>query len=291
MNRPIDCIRCLANSRLTDIRRLGLGVDEASAMFEHISQLLRCKVDRTTAFSESFNFLKRLSGSDDPYHELKRELREAGLSIKDRLEGVVKGAKVSELLQLSSASNFFDTQVLDYSFNISNMDLRMLFEKAVIRTELSLDDIPNSFDNIYYVLDNEGEAVVDEMSINELHRRGLNVVVVVRGGAYEIDVTKNDVKFLKFESPNMIWTEGSYPPLYQGIDVDENSLIIVKGIANFEGFVDKPLHGAQVLFLMRAKCSVLTNLFRVSPNTSIIIGLEEALRVAENLREGSMHVA
>ncbi len=276
MNRPADCIRCLVSSRVTDAVRLGIGKEGIALLLEFIANTLRKDCDRTSVFVESFELIKKMLGTEDPYSATKRKLRELARRVVSHLNIEFKKLEHAELLGIAAASNMFDTQVLGYVFDEAKLAGKALLEKPIVKSEERLERFEEC-KRIAYILDNEGESVIDSLVVNELVSRGFKVIAVVRSTAYEIDTTVKDIEGLGIKA-RITGTGSSYPPTYdkhwmktlantEGVD-----LVIAKGIANLEGYIDSQHNtGIPHLFLLRAKCPVLAKVLGVPVGSPVIV--------------------
>jgi len=244
------CKLCLVCSRTRDLVNLGCP--------ECIPKLLRflagiMEMDRTDAFSESFDYIKKLLGSRDPYERRKRELNEAAGAIANDVRTHLAGKNwnIYEALRISAAANVVDTSVLGYE---SKSLVEAVWEKPAVEEQVELPK------RIYLVLDNAGEALIDVVMAEALIRRGHEVTLVVRSESYEIDVLKGDVN----SEVEIVETPGSKPPI---LYID--GFVIAKGIANAEACMER--EAMRSLHLFRAKCDVLAEMFGVPKGAPIII--------------------
>jgi len=276
VNRPLDCILCLLECRLRDLIKLGVSENSIGTSICKIKDLLR--YDRTTAFVESFEIIKRVTGKIDPYADTKKRLKTLAEKVLRKMNSVIKSINFIHLIRIAAAANVFDTQVLGYVFNEATVEYRLIHEKPLI-DETNLINW-HKIKHIVYILDNHGEAVFDRFVISKLIEQGYNVTVIVRGSAYEIDVTIDDaLELFKDISVNIVSVKGSYPALYAHKasreilnTLEESDIIIAKGIANLEAYLDsKKRIDKQILFLLRAKCPVISALLKVPRSASIAV--------------------
>ncbi len=227
---------------------------------EKIPMLLRFLADvmeeksRTQAFSRSFNYIKIMLNSDDPYRKKKKELNRAARTVISEIRRYLthKSWDLREAFRVSAAANIIDTSVLGYE---SRNLVEAVWERPVLEMYI---DLPK---HIYLVLDNAGEALVDLVLAEALSRRGHDVTLVVRKESYEIDVLKDDVEA---EGIEIIETPGNAPPV---LHID--GFLMAKGIANAEACME--CEKTRSIHLLRAKCDVLAEMFEVPRNAPIII--------------------
>ncbi|MEM1645018.1 MAG: ARMT1-like domain-containing protein [Ignisphaera sp.] len=248
------CKLCLIYSRTKDLINLGKE-DKIPDLLIHLANIIRCSKSRSSAFVESFNVVKSLVNSSDPYIEVKAALNDVGKKLSNIAEKYLeeRGWSIKKAMRLSAAANIIDTSVLGYE--AKNLE-EALWDKPAIEENIV---IPKD-EEIYFVLDNAGEALIDMLLVKALKIHGYNVSIVVRRESYEIDVLKSDLKNVE-----VIETPGSISPIYY----IENGFIIAKGIANAEAYIE--VRNTPSIHLLRTKCDVLSKAFNVAKNSTLII--------------------
>jgi len=250
------CRLCLVSSRLSDVYRLNMD-SEAPRFLRELSELLE-EQSRTEAFTRSFNLVKRMAKSRDPYAGYKRELWTLGWRIARRVEGYLKatGWRLDEALRLAAAANIIDTSVLGYE----PVDLeKAIWDRPWIE---EIPEIPRG-EIVYIAVDNAGEAAVDMVLAEALRANGYEVKLAVRSETYEIDVTWEELE--STAEVEVVKTPGNKPPV---LYLNEG-FIIAKGIANLEAYLED--EGVkETLHLLRAKCNVIAAMFEVPRNAPII---------------------
>ena len=203
---------------------------------------------------------------------------------------IERNAKLSELFKLASSANIIDSHVLAYEFSLDMLKGELFSPKIAIDDSEFLDDV--TCHNVVYVLDNIGEATIDRIVISKLASTCNTVNVIVRGSPYEVDVDyEYTVKFFKGMERVKILSSGSpYPPLYilkldRSIIEELNSadLILAKGIANVEAYVDSYVKGltlenVNLIFGFKAKCPNLAETLKVPQNSTNIARWETLLQ-------------
>jgi len=114
---------------------------------------------------------------------------------------------------------------------------------------------------VAYLLDNCGESILDKLLIAELRSWGLKVYAVVKGGAYQNDVTVSDALRVGLdEVAELVSTESDFSSLIPGTYSErveealrESDLVVAKGMAHYETLSELELD-RPVAFLLRAKC-------------------------------------
>jgi uncharacterized protein with ATP-grasp and redox domains len=286
MNRPAECIACLINSRTGDLREAGLGEEAYYHTLLSLSNLIL--KSRTRAFSESFRVIAEASGKNDPYWEKKQVLNSLAQRVLELIEG--EEMREEDLLRLGAAANSFDTSVLGYEFNPESFSLEKLQEPLAIDETGKI--VWEKIGTIAYVLDNSGEAVIDAFIITKLSELGYRVLAVAREDPYEIDVTATELEKILGKGAEILKSMGNLSPLYAlerdtlvGKRLREADLIIAKGIANLEGYIDSGRWlKDKAFFLLRAKCPVIARAFEVQKGSPIAIMEETAWKNSQRIK-------
>lgn len=251
------CKLCLIYSRSKDLVELGHG-DKLPKLLKRLAKIVEEEDSRSEAFAKSFEYIKRLTKSKDPYQERKRMLKEIGKRIAEKVEKHLEsvGWDIREAIRISAAANIIDTSVLGYE-NTRSLD-EAIWDKPAIEDYF---EIPKNED-IYVVLDNAGEAEIDKVLAKALMQNGYRTFIVVRNKAYEIDETEGDFDEKNF---NVISTPSSISP----VAYIDRGFIIAKGIANAEAYAE--FGKTRSLHLLRAKCDVIAKRFGVPKNSVLIV--------------------
>lgn len=259
------CKLCMIYSRSKDLILLRHH-DKLSKMLMKLAEILDKEKSRSKAFVETFNYIKFLTGSEDPYLNVKRTLREIGRKVAEEARKYLENVNwdIKEAIRLSAAANIIDTHVLGYE-NIKSLE-EALWDKPVIEDEFRL----KKDSEIYVVIDNAGEAEIDKLLVKSLIIHGYKPKIVVREKAYEIDET---IDTFEKEDLEIITTPGNMPPIMY-ID---RGYVIAKGIANVEAYIEMGKTGSQHLF--RAKCDVIAKKLNVPKNSVLILSGETIKKI------------
>jgi len=251
------CKLCLIFSRTKDLVALGYP-DAIPKLLVKLAKLIEGENSRTKAFAEAFEYIKTLTGSQDPYAEIKKNLREIGKRVARNAEKYLEAVNwdIREALRISAAANIIDTSVLGYEYSKGLEEA--LQDKPIIEDSVEL----RKDREIYLVLDNAGEAEIDKLLAKSLIKHGYRVTLVVREKAYEIDET---IDTFESEGLEVIATPSSLSPI---LFIDRG-FVIAKGIANAEAYAE---YGkVESLHLLRAKCDVISRLLGVPKNSVLIL--------------------
>jgi len=262
-------VLCLVHGR---IQQLGGRLDLEARMLARVAELVAEWRSRTDVFVESYEYLLRLRGGD-PYMEARRSLNLSAMRYLDSV-GVEVGSP-EQALELMAAANGIDIPMPGYEPSFERLVSR-LRERPVLRGLRSLGELLDRVERLVVVLDNAGEAVFDVYAARRLAETlGSELVFVARSEPYEIDVTLAEARELARRlapGARVVGTGGRAPVFHPSASrearrllEEPGTLVIVKGIANMEAFLDygRGLRVARSLFLLRAKCSPLARFFDV----------------------------
>jgi len=218
----------------------------------------------------------------DPYHQIKHASNQLALSLVPTLQKLIQQSK-NPLLTAIVVAIMGNTIDFGTSHNIDVV-------KDV--QEFSLDKLKiNHFEEfrkdfkeaqkIMIIGDNAGEVVFDKVMMEYIHKYypTKELVYAVRGGPAINDITIDDVKDLELEKictvvegsacPGVIMKEVS-PEFSQSFEAAD--LILSKGQGNYESLDDVHLATGKMYFLLKAKCRVIAQIFKV-PIGSLILFL------------------
>lgn len=130
----------------------------------------------------------------------------------------------------------------------------------------------------FYLADNAGEVVFDLPLLKAAHAQGVNVVLVIKGGAVQTDCTWKDLKAAHPEplpfavidnGTDAVGTDPEHtdPAFWERLQ--RAGLILAKGMANYETLRNVPT--PDLLFVMMAKC----------PINAALAGVEQGRFVAQ----------
>jgi damage-control phosphatase, subfamily I len=269
-----ECVPCLLNRVLYEVQLVAPDKAE-EAMAESLHVL-------SSEFPKGMNSAKlativherayAVSGSTDPYADLKRRSDQAAELVFPKAKGLVEEAedRLEMAVRVAIAGNVLDFGI-DVGFD-NPEELVKGFDKLV-GEGLRINDLDQARKlmrkggKVLYLLDNCGESVLDRLLIKEIKRLGPRVIGVVKGAPILTDVTMEDAKRAHLDKAfdELLSTES----FAVGIDVkkigprlrkelEEADLIIAKGMANFESLSDEPFR--PVLFLLRGKCEPVSRL-------------------------------
>ncbi len=222
--------------------------------------------------------LRELTGQSDPYREEKDRQNQMALRLLPRLEEEVAASAdpVWKAARLAIAGNLID---LGVSGKFSEEELLRDLHAALNGPfagprETFLKEVEQA-ERILYLADNAGEIVFDGLLIDRLSPE--RITLAVRGTPVLNDVTLADARATGLAGRVKIVENGSDLP---GTLLEECSeqfrrefsradLVLAKGQGNFETLSGRD---ENIIFLFKAKCSVVARRAGVPLGTSVVTG-------------------
>ena len=233
--------------------------------------------------------LKRATGIEEPFAELRRRTNELGVEITARLRKETAQLPDAERFRKIAlwcvAANHLDTRTAGTGYAFDPENIYLFIEKKV-KIGLAVDMVDEFRDaaleakQILYIHDNVGEVAIDVLLIEEFQKMGAKVTSALRGGPITSDATMDDGKLTGlFDAADEVILAG---PDTLGISIEEMSdelaealksadLVISKGQANYyvltEYIKDNPV---RVAFLFSTKCDPVAEQFNLKGKKNIV---------------------
>lgn len=221
---------------------------------------------------EIYGLVRRISGRDDPFKDIKRKSNQMALSFFSKLKARVErsGDPLLTAVELAIVGNIIDygvkssldieqetRRIFDEDEELINKESRKIFEYQKFRDAVK-KTVP-----ILYLADNAGEVVFDRILIEELVKLGVQeILYVVKEKPVINDALREDAIECGIDKYARIISSGSDAPgtvlKFCSPEFREifkaSKLIISKGQGNFEALSeeDRP-----IFFLFKIKCPVL----------------------------------
>jgi hypothetical protein len=278
-----ECIPCLLNRILYEVDLVAPEkIEEAMAESLHIlsrgyPQGMNSAELATQVHARAY----AISGSQDPYADLKRRSDEAAESLFPHAERLVREAADPMQMAVRVA---ITGNVLDFGIDVGferPEELGRRFDKLVAEG-LAIDDLAEAKGlmreggNVLYLLDNCGESVFDRLLVREIKALGPKVIGVVKGAPILTDVTMEDALRVRLDEcfDEIISTDsfavGIDPRKVSArlrLELEEADLIVSKGMANLESLSDERY--GPVLYLLRVKCEPVARLIGAERDQSV----------------------
>ncbi len=205
--------------------------------------------------------VRRITGCDDPYREVKRESNRLALEAYPKAAELASEAPDPLLAsaKLAAAGNIADSAV-GRSFDFDAAIQKALSQDFAVSEYSQLRTELERAARVLYLADNAGEIVFDRLLLERLAPS--RVTIAVKAQPLLNDATQDDVHSANLDGLASVVTTGNgWPrPDLRGASQEfraafqEADVIIAKGQANYEALSEG---NAKVFFLLIAKCSVI----------------------------------
>ncbi|MEA5037119.1 hypothetical protein SDC9_32675 [bioreactor metagenome] len=202
-------------------------------------------------------------GSQDPYADMKKADNAAAIRVAAAIRP--KLHTLHDFMTAAIIGNTIDYGVTGHEVSA---DLVGFFEKMLARG-LAADDSEEFFqlaDRVVYFTDNCGEIIFDKMFCEELRKHGSHVTLVVKEKPMLNDVTIKEAAEIRLEdAADFVYHSGGgaqigahvphFPPEVREA-VDSATLIISKGLANYESLTEYSIR-PPTAYLLMVKCDAV----------------------------------
>jgi len=216
-------------------------------------------------------------GNPDPFRDLKAAVNAQAMDVCRDVRGSLH--TFGDFVLASVIGNTFDYAVKDHEVTT---DFSRFFARE-FKKGLDVDDTDRILERcsrVVYLTDNCGEIVFDRLLVGFLKARGSHVTVAVRDGPILNDATMEDALALGFDTvADCLTTTGGVSEI--GLDlakmpadlahaIDECTIIIAKGMANFESLHE--YHNMPpIAYLMCVKCEVIAEVTGIKRGSKIAL--------------------
>jgi uncharacterized protein with ATP-grasp and redox domains len=263
-----ECVPCLLNRCLYETLLVNeeLGPDVMKKAMQVLNDEYGYPAVSADVATKVHRAVYDMLGTDDPYREMKRRSNQVALQLYPEAEEFVDRSsdRFKAAVLCSIAGN-----VLDFGIGSSIEAPEELIEKFNFILEEGLgkddtDDIRGILENggeVFLFGDNCGEIVFDRLLIRELKEFNIHLAYVVRGEPILTDATIEDAR--EFGIDKMVDDVQTTNAFAVGVPIDEikpdvlrrieeASLLISKGMANWESFSEHEYR--PIAYLLRTKC-------------------------------------
>ena len=267
--RP-ECVPCLTKRVLFQAELAGNGTEfialkEAMRVF---SEEFGEGVNSADAATKVHKAAYKAMRIKDPYLDLKLRADEvAGEYIepaeeyirttKDRMKAAILIASLGNIMDFGMGKAIDDPEMFRKEF-------KNLIEQGIGYDHTDkIKQILANAKSIIYVFDNCGESQLDKLLIREIKRNGTKVIGVVRGEPILNDVAMSDAIRIELDKEvDKMFTTSEFriglklDNLSEDLkkEISSASLMIAKGMANFESLSDQKVP-IPVAYILRSKCA------------------------------------
>lgn len=271
MKVHVRCAPCLLNRGYLEIERASKNQKVRFRAMVELLKLLNNEFSPEACPSiigtKRDRLIKRITGNDDPYREVKNESNVQVLKLLPRAQSFVQKRQTPierfrAACMVALVGNMIEFDIIGHDFNFS------LLEESLTNVQLGVDDIDKVYEllslskKVMFLADNAGEIVLDAILTNEIRNFGVKVIVAVKDKPVLNDATMEDalkIGMQKFadevittgtDTLGLILSEASEEFRKK---LRECDLIIAKGMANYETLSEEKIN-IPIAFLLMAKC-------------------------------------
>jgi uncharacterized protein with ATP-grasp and redox domains len=275
-----ECVACIISRAAAEARE---ATTNPAFRFRAMTDLLRLLTKEFTPSAvpadlgtKRDRLISRVTGNDDPYERSKRISNEKALKLlpyarKIVEEGYAQHDRFKKACLCAIVGNIMEFDIPGHKF--TSTSLRKNMREAA--KDLAIDDTGQIYElakkarTVLYLTDNAGEIVFDTLLVEQLKNMGLNVTVVVKGGAVINDATLSDVELSGMNKlADEVLTTGTdavglllkevSPEFLKVYDAAE--LVFAKGMGYAETLTEYELKKPHFL-MFRTKCMPVANYF------------------------------
>jgi uncharacterized protein with ATP-grasp and redox domains len=269
MKVNLDCIPCFQRQALQAVRFISDDEKLQEKVLREVAKnLLESNWNLTPPdlAHQVHSIVKRITGKDDPYKEVKKESNDSVLKMYPELKETVTLSRdpLRTAVRLAIAGNIIDFGVTQ------DFDLEETIE-VVLKKKFAIDDYKKFQDKlkkaktILYFLDNAGEIGFDKLLLETILETNKldKICFVVKGGPIINDATLEDAIYMGLEvlPKSEFLTIGSGeagtgPARGSQIVkkwINEYDFVVSKGQGNYEGLSE---HNG-LFFMLMAKCPII----------------------------------
>ncbi len=224
--------------------------------------------------------LKRRTGIEVPFAELRAACNQAGVQIAGRVRreahGLTGYERFRRLALWAMAGNDLDFRTVGtgYGFDVGKIESDL---ETIVAAGLTVDRLPEiheairGTDRLLYIPDNVGEIAFDRLLVEEVRSWGVRVTVPYRGGPITSDATLEDFRAVGLDraadrileaGPDTlgIQLEEISPAMAEAIE--EHDVVLTKGQANYYlVLLSGERLDALVASLLTTKCDLVARTF------------------------------
>jgi damage-control phosphatase, subfamily I len=268
MKMKARCIPCLLNRVIFEAELTDADYKKQEDIVKNAARIILDNYGKGKSSAQIATLVHKAAydmlGNSDPYSKLKKRSNEIARKLLPEAERFIDESddRLESAILCSIVGNSIDFGIEGSAS--SPEELEIIFGNELIKG-LHHNDLKRAKKymkgDVLYFTDNCGEVVFDKLVCRELKKQGASITLVVKGEPILTDATYDDVESLNFgDVVDDIMTTNSFAV---GIDFDsitdelkhklENtSLIICKGMANYEAFSEKPYK--PIFYFLKAKC-------------------------------------
>jgi uncharacterized protein with ATP-grasp and redox domains len=273
-----QCIGCLFNQMERAFRLLDPEIQSdviIKAQKKLMAFLINSnEIESSIIGKKTYSIISDALGVKDPYANIKLKYNKLALSFYSDGKEIIKNSDnpLLKAIIISALGNTIDFGA-NHKINLIKDIVEFTNDMLACNDFESFQKSVMNSSHLLMLGDNCGEIVFDKLLIETLkdHYPELNIVYSVRSGPIINDVTMEDAKFVGITDLVHV-IEGTQTP---GIHLPtsseefkeefylEGGIILSKGQGNFESLYELKLPKKEVYYLLKAKCSLMEEIFKV----------------------------
>jgi len=277
MRTYLDCFPCFLNQALRAARIATDDEKMIKRVLDEVGMMLKdIPLDSTPPESGRLIYRKvsEVTGSLDPYREIKKESTQKALSLYPYLKSRVENSsdRLLTAIRIASAGNIIDFGAYK-NFNLSREVDEVLEKDFEVFEYIKFKHGLDKAHEILYLGDNAGECVFDRILIEETKKP---VTYVVRDAPIINDATYEDAVEAGIDGVATIISSGTDAPgtILQTCSAEfkkmyhNSNFIISKGQGNYEALSNEM---GPIFFLLKVKCKIIADNFGVDEGDIVLV--------------------
>ncbi len=283
MKIDAECYPCMMSQALRAARLSGLeGKDLMEAVRESAAVIAAAEPDLSPPGVAAlfYDRLKEVSGTDDPYRDLKSEsnARAAALLPRLREEAMGSADPLSYALKAAVAGNIIDFGARAEPGDLEENLRRVLESDPFIDHSARLREDLAAASSLLIICDNAGEIAMDLLLAEVVASLypGIAITAAVRGGPAINDATLEDARQTGLDPAFPVITTGL---AVAGVELERCSprfreafhsadVILAKGQGNFETL---DARAENIFFLFQVKCECVSKALGAGKQDAVIL--------------------
>ena len=205
--------------------------------------------------------IKRKTGCSDPYVQQKKLGTDVAMSMISQIKEILhEDNSLENHVKMAIVGNILDFGAFDINTDVQSLIKQHLNKSLAINDFDALKSALKKHDEALYLLDNTGEIIFDKLLADKISQFDVDVCVAVKESPIVNDACFSDASDAGFE--NIVSIGSDSAGIVDSMISDEfrevfenSSLIISKGMANYEGITEMKLNNKDVFCLLCAKCN------------------------------------
>ncbi|KXB04399.1 hypothetical protein AKJ49_02145 [candidate division MSBL1 archaeon SCGC-AAA382A03] len=236
--------------------------------------------------AERNRIIKEITSCFDPYLEIKNKMNDTARKLKPLAKDYIsKGEnekdKFKRAIKTAVLGNYFDFSVSEHEIGFSTLKEKF---RSALDMDINHDESETvtcqifSSDKILYLLDNPGEAILDQLLLKEILKNGCRISIAARSGPVQDDVTLEMAEELNLSKFGNLIPAGQSPgvnpkkaPKELKRELDSADVIISKGQGNYEILSEfESSYKGRLAYLLMSKCEPVSASLGV-PKGSMVV--------------------